>query len=46
MLVRGVTELADGGASGLIDGEPGISKSSFGRAAISENAAMGCEVSW
>ena len=45
MLVTSVTELAEGrGGSVLIEGEPGIGKSSLVRAVISE--ASGCEVFW
>jgi DNA-binding CsgD family transcriptional regulator len=47
MLVRGVTELAEGrGAAVLIEGEPGIGKSSLVRAAIAEAVDVGCEVFW
>jgi DNA-binding CsgD family transcriptional regulator len=47
MLVRAVTELAEGrGSSVLIEGEPGIGKSSLVRAAIGEIADVGCEVFW
>src|SRR5262245_18416211 len=45
MLLSSVTELAEGrGGSVLIEGEPGIGKSSLVRAVISE--ASGCEVFW
>jgi DNA-binding CsgD family transcriptional regulator/tetratricopeptide (TPR) repeat protein len=47
MLVRYVTEVAAGrGGSVLIEGEPGIGKSTLVRAAVAEAAEAGCQVFW
>ena len=47
MLVRLVTEVAGGGGSSvLIEGEPGIGKSTLVRAALAEAAEAGCQVFW
>ncbi|HYK27833.1 MAG TPA: AAA family ATPase [Streptosporangiaceae bacterium] len=47
MLVRSVAELAEGrGGCLLIEGEPGIGKSTLVRAALEEVADVGCEVFW
>ena len=47
MLGRFVTEVAGGqGGSVLIEGEPGIGKSSLVRAALTKAANAGCEVFW
>jgi DNA-binding CsgD family transcriptional regulator len=47
MLVRCVTEVAAGqGGSVLIEGEPGIGKSTLVRAAVAGAADAGCQVFW
>src|ERR1039457_305552 len=47
MLVRLMTEVAKGrGGSVLIEGEPGIGKSTLVRAALAEAADVGCQVFW
>jgi len=47
MLVRLIAEVAAGqGSSLLIEGEPGIGKSSLVRAALAETADVGCQVFW
>ncbi len=47
MLVRHVTDVAGGsGGSVLIDGEPGIGKSTLVRAAVAKAGAAGCQVFW
>src|SRR6266581_4389206 len=47
MLLRLVTEVAEGrGDAVLIEGEPGIGKSSLVRAALAEAANDGCQVFW
>src|SRR6266478_1888341 len=47
MLVRLVREVAGGrGSSVLIEGEPGIGKSTLVRAALAGAADVGCEVFW
>jgi DNA-binding CsgD family transcriptional regulator len=47
MLVTGVTELAEGrGTAMLIEGEPGIGKSSLVRAALAEVNDIGYELFW
>ena len=46
-LVRLITEVAAGrGSSLLIEGEPGIGKSSLVRGALAETAGVGCQVFW
>jgi DNA-binding CsgD family transcriptional regulator/tetratricopeptide (TPR) repeat protein len=47
MLGRFVTEVAGGqGGSVLVEGEPGIGKSSLVRAALTKAADVGCEIFW
>src|SRR6266568_5142320 len=47
MLVRLVTELSAGqGSSVLIEGEPGVGKSTLVRAALADAADAGCQVFW
>ena len=47
LLVNSVTEVAGGrGRVVLIEGEPGIGKSTLVRASLAEAASLGCQVFW